>query len=371
MSTVRANQFLDAAGGNTATINGMTPTAQSLQGFRNRIINGNMVIDQRNAGAAVTTTGAGIYFVDRWTGFRNNAGWSVQQVADAPSGFVNSLRVTTTTANAGSVALVQQWFEGNNVADLGFGTASASTVTLSFWVKSSVTGTFAVNLANGATNRSYVATYTINAANTWEYKTVTVAGDTTGTWATNNTAGLRVLFNIGTGGSATTAGSWQTGDLIRTSTSVGTEGTLNATWQVTGVQLEAGSVATPFERRDYGRELMLCQRYYEKSYNTDVAVGASTSVGQFTSMVAYYAAGSLLYGASVPFKVTKRATPVVSGWSAGGVSGQWLYGVAGVSEALANVVFYELSAFGFKMYLQSVPSGQNNTYGHWAASAEL
>jgi hypothetical protein len=273
-------------------------------GFRNRIINGDMRIDQRNAGAAVTTTGESVYFVDRWTGFRNNAGWSVQQVADAPSGFVNSLRVTTTTANAGSVALIQQWFEGNNVSDLMLGTASAATFTVSFWVKSSVTGTFTVNLANGATNRSYVATYTVNSASTWEYKTITVSGDTTGTWATNNTAGLRVLFNIGTGGSATTAGSWQAGDLIRTSGSVGIEGTLNATWQITGVQLEAGSVATAFERRPFGTELLLCQRYYEISQATWSGYGNGSSNVIF----------------SAPMKVSKRASPTVT---LGADSGGW------------------------------------------------
>jgi hypothetical protein len=264
--------------------------------MRNRIINGAMVIDQRNAGAAVTTTGGSVYFVDRWTGFRNNAGWSVQQVADAPAGFVNSLRVTTTTASAGAVALVQQFFEGYNVADLGFGTASASTVTVSFWVKSSVTGTFAVNLANGATNRSYVTTYTINSANTWEYKTVTVAGDTTGTWATNNTAGLRVLFNIGTGGTSTTAGSWQAGDLIRTSSSVGIEGTLNATWNITGVQLEKGSTATSFDYRPIGTELQLAQRYFEKQYFRSSGYGNGASSVIFT----------------VPMKASKRASPTVT-----------------------------------------------------------
>jgi hypothetical protein len=259
-------------------------------GMKNRIINGDCRIDQRNAGAAVTTTGTGIYFVDRWTGFRNNAGWSVQQVTDAPVGFVNSLRVTTTTANAGSIALVQQFFEGNNVADFGLGTANAATFTLSFWVKSSVTGTFAVNFGNGATNRSYVTTYVINSANTWEYKTITITGDTTGTWATNNTAGLRVLFNLGTGGGSTTAGSWQAGDLIRTSGSIGIEGTLNATWQLTGVQLEKGSTATSFDYRPYGTELALCQRYYylhASSNSSPIGTGFYYTASQIRGHVFY------------------------------------------------------------------------------------
>jgi hypothetical protein len=347
-----------------------------LQGFRNRIINGDMRIDQRNAGAAVTTTGASVYFVDRWTGFRNNAGWSVQQVADAPSGFVNSLRVTTTTANAGSVALVQQWFEGNNVADLGFGTASASTVTLSFWVKSSVTGTFAVNLGNGATNRSYVATYTINTANTWEYKTVTVAGDTTGTWATNNTAGLRVLFNIGTGGSATTAGSWQTGDLIRTSTSVGTEGTLNATFYLTGVQLEAGSVATPFERRDIGTEMMLCQRYYQKSFPIGIVPAngvTSTPDGAWMLNIVPYTTADA-YAGTVSFKTQMRASPsvVVYNTSAIATSGQFGYydgaWQAAISTSITNSrdCAFQVEVTGsFTAYVPRLGSFA------WAASSEI
>jgi hypothetical protein len=271
-------------------------------GMKNRIINGDCRIDQRNAGAAVTTTGTGIYFVDRWTGFRNNAGWSVQQVTDAPVGFVNSLRVTTTTANAGSIALVQQFFEGNNVADFGLGTANAATFTLSFWVKSSVTGTFAVNFGNGATNRSYVTTYVINSANTWEYKTITITGDTTGTWATNNTAGLRVLFNLGTGGGSTTAGSWQAGDLIRTSGSIGIEGTLNATWQLTGVQLEKGSTATSFDYRPYGTELALCQRY---------TIVYANQLDANNRWFGYNYSGTSSLN-SVQFPVTMRTTPTAT-----------------------------------------------------------
>ncbi len=160
--------------------------------FRNRIINGDMRIDQRNAGASVTATNSVRYTVDRFACFAgapSGAGvFTAQQVSDAPAGFTRSLRATVTTADttasADSQYFFAQYIEGNNIADLGFGSASASSITLSFWVKSSLTGTFAGGVNNSAGNRSYVFTYTINSANTWEYKTITISGDTTGTWLT-------------------------------------------------------------------------------------------------------------------------------------------------------------------------------------------
>ena len=256
-----ANEVAVSAGGTVAAgfnSNGLF--------FRNRIINGDMRIDQRNAGAAVTTTGT--YTVDRFTQAFAIASCSFQQVADAPAGFVNSLKLTVTTGSAPSVGtnnVILQRIEGLNVADLAFGTASALTVTVSFWAKASVTGTYAVSLTNSAFNRSYVATYVVNSANTWEYKTVTIAGDTTGTWLTTNGTGLIVLWDFGSGTNLnTTAGAWQAGNFYRTSACTTIASTTNATLQITGVQLETGSVATPFERRPYGTELMLCQRYCQK-----------------------------------------------------------------------------------------------------------
>jgi hypothetical protein len=267
MSQVRVYTIVDANSGNTAQINGMTPTAQSLQGFRNRIINGDMRIDQRNAGASVTA-GNPTYFIDRWrTEVSGGGAYTVQQVTTAPAGFQNSALVTVTTADAsiaaGDYYDVQQFIEGFNVADLGWGTASAQAVTLSFWVRSSATGTFAGGLGNGAANRSYVFTYAISAANTWEYKTVTIPGDTSGTWVTNNGRGMVLTYDLGNGSSyQAAAGSWVGQYAVATSGSVKLISTLSATFNITGVQLEAGSVATPFERRPYGTELALCQRYY-------------------------------------------------------------------------------------------------------------
>ena len=286
MSTVRANNILDAAGGNTATINGMTPTGPSLQGFRNRIINGDMRIDQRNAGASVTSSQG--YTLDRWT--VNSGGgalFNVQQDTIVPSGFTNSLKITVGTADgslaAGDYSQLYQVIEGFNVADLGWGTANAQAVTLSFWVRASVTGTYAGGLVNSAENRSYVFTYAVSAANTWEQKTVTIAGDTSGTWVTNNGKGVSVKWDLGSGSTyQATAGSWVASHSFATSGAIKLSATAGATFNITGVQLEAGSVATPFERRDYGRELMMCQRYYQLNIPT---LGWSTATNNVAANI--------------------------------------------------------------------------------------
>ncbi len=268
MSIVKVNAITDLSGGNTATINSMTPTADSLQGFRNRIINGGMVIDQRNAGASVTPT-ANAYTLDRWlAGLNVTSKFSVQRSTTAPTGFVNSVLITSTSAysvlSADRFAFTQL-IEGFNTADLAWGTASAKTVTLSFWVRSSLTGTFGGALQNNAADRSYPFTFTINAANTFEYKTVTIAGDTTGTWLTDNQTGIGVRFSLGTGTTYSgTAGAWAAADYRSATGAVSLVGTNGATLYITGVQFEVGSVATSFERRPYGTELALCQRYYYK-----------------------------------------------------------------------------------------------------------
>ena len=238
--------------------------------FRNRIINGDMRIDQRNAGASVTVASTGTFVVDRWEGVEDSDGVATaEQVQDVPSGFTDSIKWTTTTADASLSAAqfcrIGQVIEGYNTADFGWGSASAKTITLSFWVRSSLTGTFAGGLRNSAGDRSYVFTYSISAANTWEQKTVTVAGDTSGTWLTNNGRGVWLIFDLGSGSNfQKTANAWGAGNCWSTSGAVSVIGTLNATWFITGVQLEVGSVATPFERRPYGIELDLCYRYYEK-----------------------------------------------------------------------------------------------------------
>ena len=297
------------------TVNGNNyPSAGSL-GNRNKIINGAMVIDQRNAGAAVTIdTTANIYTVDRWigSGQATDGVFTVDQTTDAPAGFTNSLRITVTTADASIGAtqnyLLQQFVEGFNAADLDFGKSSAKDVTLSFWVRSSLTGTFGGALGNSANDRAYPFTYSISSANTWEYKTITIAGDTTGTWLTDNGRGLALRFQIGVGSSRVAAsGAWTgTPSIFGATGATNIIETLNATWDITGVQLEAGDVSTPFEHRSYGQELALCQRYYEvgrlygSAYHNTVTANAND-----------------YFQATYCFKQTKRAAPTVASTNLG------------------------------------------------------
>ena len=259
---------LDASGNLNMTGGGTANTANTF-GFKNRIINGAMVIDQRNAGASVTGTATAYAFpVDRFKFYNTAASkLSGQQSTDAPSGFKNSIVLTSlaaTTPGAGDEYQLYHPIEGLNCADLGFGTASAKTVTLSFWTKSSLTGTFAGCLSNSGA-RSYVFTYTINAANTWEFKTVTIVGDTTGSWNTNTSIGINILWDLGSGSNYNaTPNVWNNAFDCRTSGSVNLVGTNGATWYITGVQLEVGTQATSFDFRSYGTELALCQRYYQR-----------------------------------------------------------------------------------------------------------
>jgi hypothetical protein len=239
--------------------------------FKNRILNGDMRIDQRNAGAAVTVNASGTFFpVDRFfgTGQATDGVFTLDQNTTAPAGFVNSVVATVTTVDASIGAtqfyIFNQYIEGTNVSDLAWGTASAKTVTLSFWTRSSLTGTFGGVISNSAQNRSYPFTYSISVADTWEYKTITIAGDTSGTWLTDTGIGIRLHFDLGVGSTYRgTAGSWAGATYLGATGATDVISTLNATWYITGVQLEVGSVATPFERRPYGTELSLCQRYYQ------------------------------------------------------------------------------------------------------------
>ena len=237
-------------------------------GFKNRIINGAMVIDQRNAGALITLTTTASYPVDRWASFEESDGvMTAQQVSDAPAGFLKSIRFTTTTADPSVTGAERvyslQTIEGLNMIDLAWGTASAKTVTVSFWVKSSLTGTFGGSLRG---NLNYPFSYTISSASTWEQKSITIAGPTTGTWPTDNTGFISVAFGMGIGPSLSGGGgAWTASNFIAPSGAVAVISTLNATFQVTGVQFEVGSTATSFDVRDFGRELILCQRYYQQN----------------------------------------------------------------------------------------------------------
>jgi hypothetical protein len=301
MSTVNVNRVVDASGGVLAPISSV---------MRNRIINGAMVIDQRNAGASVSVDGAFPYITDRWqTQDFTDGVFSAQQVIDAPAGFVNSLKITVTTADASlatnQIARVQQPIEGYNISDFGWGTANAKTVTFSFWVKSSLTGTFGGSFVNSGNTRSYPFTYTVNAANTWEQKSITIAGDTSGTWLTTNGIGVQVIFSLAAGTSFLgTAGAWAGADYRGATGQSNFMGTLSATWQVTGCQLEVGTQATSFEYRQYQQELALCQRYCEVIRPSGATNFAQIGVGQayatVAAQIAYY------------YQVAKRSQPTVT-----------------------------------------------------------
>lgn len=274
--------------------------------MKNRIINGAMVIDQRNAGGSVTVnTNGWTYAVDRFAGYgqATDGAYTLQQSTTAPAGFTNSLKATVTTADssigAGQLYFISQAIEGFNIGDLGWGTANAKTVTLSFWVQSSLTGTFGGSIINGGYTRSYPFTYTISSANTWEQKTITIAGDTTGTWATNNTAGLYVSLNLGCGSTYSgTAGAWAGSQYWNATGSTQVISTNGATFYITGVQLEVGSSATGFEYRQYQQELALCQRYLPAF---SCANGEKLSnFGTVSSSTGW---------ATVPFQVPTRVSP--------------------------------------------------------------
>jgi len=368
MSQLAVNAVTDANGGNTATINSMTPTADSLQGFRNRIINGDMRIDQRNAGASVTLTGGTRFPVDRFGAVEDTDGeMTAQQDSSAPVGFVNSVKFTTTTADASLGAsqyvVVRQRIEGTNAADLAWGTANAKTITLSFWVRSSLTGTFGGALSNSAFNRSYPFTYTISVADTWEQKSVTIAGDTTGTWLTTTGIGIQVAWGLGVGSdNSGTAGSWGGAGYFSATGATSVIGTLNATFYITGVQLEVGSVATPFERRPYGTELALCQRYYAKM----------VSDSAFTSLGFGQAASTTVANIFLKYPTTMRASPTISISNMGvGDGGSPVAATLSTTYAGKDSALQVVTSSGLTLYRSYLFLANNNTSAFVDFSSEL
>jgi len=312
MSQLQVNRINDASGGVLAPISSV---------MRNRIINGAMTIDQRNAGASFSSSANGAYNLDRFYNQNNSGGtrFSVQQNAGSvtpPDGFRNYLGVTSTSAyTVGStdVIAIGQKIEGFNTADLAFGTASAKTITLSFWVRSSLTGTFGGSVSNNDGNRFYAYTYTISAANTWEYKTVNITGDLTGTWNTTNGAGIQLLFNLGTGATYSgAAGSWTSSAFYAPTGATSVVSTNGATFYITGVQLEVGTQATSFEYRQYGTELALCQRYFYKTFgqSTAPANGVSYTNGIGVPTGVAYTTGALRN--VTVFPQVMRATPSIT-----------------------------------------------------------
>jgi len=262
---------ISGTGGVTFNDNSVQDTAATGFGFKNRIINGAMVIDQRNAGASVTVNSTSQTFcTDRWwaSGQSTDGIFTMAQSTNAPTGFNNSLQNTVTTADA-SIGVTQRYYiaqriEAFNTADLGWGTAAAQTVTLSFWVRSSLTGTFGGFIYNSAADNSYPFSYSISVADTWENKTVTIAGPTAGTWlGATNGIGMQIGWSLGAGTDRLgTAGAWASAQYFGAIGQTNIIATNGATFYITGVQLEKGSTATSFDYRPIGTELALCQRYY-------------------------------------------------------------------------------------------------------------
>ena len=323
MSTIKVNKIentatadggiaIDASG--HVTVDGQQlPTDGALSG-RNRILNGDMRIDQRNAGAAVTSG----FPLDRWQIelFSGGGAANVEQVVDSPTdGFYYSMKVDVTTADtslaAGDVYTIRQIIEGNNVVDLRYGLTGAKTVTVSFWVKSNLTGTFCAALRNGDNDRCKPKEYTISSANTWEKKTLTFTGDTSGTWGRTNGRGIQLSFCLGSGTTRQgTVDTWNTSEVHCTSNQTNLFASTSNEWYVTGVQFEVGEKSTDFVHEPYDVSLARCQRYFEKSYNQGTTPGTASDFtgayqsrdGTASTVVRYY---------PVIYKVTKRATPTV------------------------------------------------------------
>jgi hypothetical protein len=335
-------------------------------GFRNKLINGAMLITQRN-GTSTITPADNDYVVDRWSfGIAQASKLTSSQSATAPSGFSSSVLVTSSSAfTPGSTDLFRftQKIEGFNTIDLAFGTASASTVTLSFWVRSSLTGTFGGSLQNNAGDRSYPFTYTILSANTFEYKTITITGDTTGTWiGATNGIGLYVNFSLGAGSSRIgTAGAWAAAGYYGATGQVNLVSTNAATWYITGVQLERGSTPTPFEWRPYGKELMLCQRYYQK---------VTTGVTDRGIAVGYYYLSTQMFS-QIPFQVNMRAAPTLDVNS--GTNYFILY-TNGAGDSVDTVSLNDATPYTAAVFNSSQASGTAGMAGQFktnSASASL
>ncbi len=385
-ASATTNIALDTSGnvtvGNNVTVGGgITASAgtvvmSSPYTMRNKIINGAMVIDQRNAGASVTPLApAGAYSVDRFNvvisqssklSFQRNAG-----SVTPPSGFSNYLGITSLSAytvGASDYFAIQQSIEGYNWSEMDFGTANAKTVTLSFWVRSSLTGTFGgvIKGYDGASAiRSYPFTYTISSANTWEQKSVTIAGDTTSSTAWSSTQsktngyGLIVAFGLGVGATLSgAAGSWSSTNYNSATGATSVVGTNGATFYITGVQLERGTVATPFEYRNYQQELAMCQRYYWRMTRT------STSTSDVTGAFAMGQTWTNTFQVYIPFPVIMRTGPTAD-FSA---AGTFQFHIGGVTNtAVSGLTINQSLVDGARIQCSWTYSGTNGLAGQLAA----
>ena len=344
MADLNVNSIGDASGGTTATVNGYTPTVSNMAG-RNRIINGDMRVSQRFGATSTGTVSGGAYTLDRWLALvvGGTANLSFQQTTTAPSGFYNSLAVTVgtgvTPAGTDERSLAQR-IEGLNVADLAWGTANAKPVTVSFWVRSSVAGTFGFTVSNAGFNRTFVQSYVINSADTWEHKTITISGDTSGTWYKDTGQGIALYWDLGVGTtySGTASSSWQAAGYEGLTGGTKLSATSGATFYITGVQLEKGSTATSFDYRPYSAELAMCQRYYETGGFVSFTTGGVNGIYQ-----------------PIQFKVTKRVAAASCTTTNG--------------RSLTMNIFNDGTGVATGMYQGSNDSGAS--VSTWTVSAEL
>ena len=352
-----------------------TLATQNALGVRNLIINGDMRIDQRGSASTPVTNN---YCVDRFKVEENsNGAFTGEQSTDVPTGegFEYSLKATVTSTDTDlattQFARIFQVIEGKNIPHLMWGTSNAKTITVSFWVKASVSGTYNFNLQNDDNNRTYMVEYTIDSSNTWEKKTITITGETTGVWKTDNDRGIRVFWSLGTGTTYQTTTGWQIGNYVGTASGTNLLATSGATFYITGIQLEVGTEATPFEHRPYDMELARCQRYYEHNYNIGQTPGSSSSYpANMGSWINGFGTQNGQKGFTSEYKVTKRATPSVTFYDTSGNSGRVSYLDAGgttFNNQTIAIVFTGTSAI-----LGTMANGtQTGIHYFWVADSEL
>jgi hypothetical protein len=353
-------------------------TLKAQLGLKNRMVNGDFLFDQVNEGNNYTITGGSFqHCMDMTSALAQGTGvFTVARgFTSPPTFFIRYLTAACTTADASigstDVYALRMRTEGYSVRDFSLGNSTAKTFTISFWVRSSLTGTYCVTVHNNATNRSYVTEYTINVANTWEYKTVTLTGDLTGTWENSTNTGLSLVWALAVGTNNQTAPNvWTAGGFYATSNQVNwMSSNTSRTFDLTGVQVELGSTATAFGLRAYQTELALCQRYYEKSYNLGVTVPTSTNDGAINDGTSSTGAGAV--NRSILFKANKRVNPTLTAYTLSGTSGSWGYDRNGASGTVT--VAFNPGQHGAYGSTSSV--GANwvvvNIQGHWIADARL
>lgn len=359
----------------------------SSKAFSNLLINGGMRVDQRRAGASLTlgTGASSLYVCDRWRQDRDIGATTVtsRSTATPPVGFSHFQRLSVTTGVTVTAAQFSEWIqpvEAVNTANIRFGTADAKSLGLSFWVRSSIAGSNSGVVRNSA-SRSYVFTFTINAANTWEYKEVTIPGDTSGTWPAGDTSlGLILGFCHSAGTTyRTTAGSWQAGIFVGATGGNNITAVTGATYDLTGVQLKIGA-PREYEHRSIGEEVLLCQRYYEKSFDLEQIPGNGPNTTSFINNLGLEIAGivpwaSGNWGAKILFKTVKRVTPLITSY--GNSNGHWCYSVVGTFAGSAAEVYATnlgptvADTRGMQIANNVSTSALVGVKGHWSVDAEF